>query len=130
MFYYNPNVIRSFLANMIIVSICIIGLGWIYNDMKTNKQVREAKKEYQSVEVVNKISDTSSVLWLQNTNYILVVKASDGSLVSARVDAPAYAVIESGDTIHMAFYQADSASAYEPFASITKLTDLDITSKD
>lgn len=107
----------------------VIGIQLLMH-LDNQEQEREAKKEYQSVEVVNKISDISSVLWLQNTNYILIVKASDGSLVSARVDAPAYAVIESGDTIHMAFYQADSSSAYEAFAGITKLADLDIMSED
>ncbi|MFV0497572.1 MAG: hypothetical protein ACK5L0_05310 [Candidatus Fimivivens sp.] len=124
--YYSYQ-IRKFINNVMTILICLLLLGWVYNFQKTNEQKREAKKEYLNVEVINKISDTRSFLLIQDTDYILVVKVSEGCLVSVSVDAAAYAVIERGDTISMAFYRADNANTYEPFNGTTKLIDLDLT---
>lgn len=86
---------------------------WVY---------RNAQREFVNVEVVNKISDTSSFLGSESIDYILVLQANDGRVFSVTVDAAAYAAIESDDAIQIAFHKKDDNST-ELFRHRYKLRD-------
>ena len=106
---------------LLIVTIALFSWREVYREWV----YRNAQRELVSVEVVNKISDTSSFLGSEVVDYIFVLQTDDGRMFSATVDAAAYAAIESDDSIQISFHKKADNSV-ELFRHKYKLSDFQI----